>query len=107
VDSLNGMHRIFLGSVGDYGSMMGRFATGYIDNVKLSTGSAVTSAPTNVATVPTTARVTSTTRQTPKPTTPPPAATPTPASPLSPLFTCAALGISACALSYTLQRRKQ
>ena len=107
VDSRHGMKRIFLGSVGDYGSMMSRSATGYIDNVKLTTESAVTSAPTNVATVPTTARVTSTTRQTPKPTTPPPAATPTPASPLSPLFTCAALGIAACALAYTIRRRKQ
>ena len=87
--------------------MMGRYATGYIDNVKLSTESAVTTTPTNVASLPTTARVTSTTRQTPKPTTPLPAATPTPASPPSPLFTLAALGITACALSYTIKRRKQ
>jgi hypothetical protein len=107
MDSLHGMNRIFLGSVGDYGSMMGRYATGYIDNVKLSTESAVTTTPTNVASLPTTARVTSTTRQTPKPTTPLPAATPTPASPPSPLFTLAALGITACALSYTIKRRKQ
>lgn len=32
---LHGMNRIFIGSVGDYG-MMGLYATGYIDNVRLT-----------------------------------------------------------------------
>jgi hypothetical protein len=107
IDSLHGMNRIFLGSVGDYGSMMGRYATGFIDNVKISRESSVTTTPINVATAPTTVRVTPITRQTPKPTTPIPAETQTPASPPSPLFTFVALGITACALSYTIRRRKQ
>ncbi|WAC04617.1 MAG: hypothetical protein OS112_09155 [Methanoregula sp.] len=107
VDSLRGMNRIFLGSVGDYGSMMGRYATGYIDNVKLSTETTVVTTPTVATSPPITPRVTITTRPTTKPTTAVPAQTTTPESPVSPLILFAAPCIAACVLSHSISRRKQ
>jgi hypothetical protein len=92
-EDLAGMNRIFLGSVGDYG-IMGRYASGYIDNVKLYTESTVTATPTGVTSLQTTVPVTYTTRPTPRPTTMLPTPTPTPTSPPSPLFTLAALGVA-------------
>jgi hypothetical protein len=46
-ENLNGMNRIYMGSKGDYG-MMGIYAVGYIDNVRLNTPAVVTTTPTEV-----------------------------------------------------------
>jgi hypothetical protein len=105
-ESLRGMNRIFIGSVGDY-SEMGPVAEGYIDNVRLSTQTTVTITPSETPPVQTSLPVTRTTRPTTKPATMGPAQTPTPASPVSPLIPFAALGIAACALSTIIYRRKQ
>lgn len=52
-ESLGGMDRIYLGSIGDYG-MMNRYAKGYIDNVRLT----IPAADTAVSTVPSTVSTT-------------------------------------------------
>ncbi|MCK9580186.1 MAG: hypothetical protein M0Q92_07015 [Methanoregula sp.] len=62
-EDLHGMDRIFLGSKGDYG-MMGIYAKGYIDNVRLTVPVSTVATPT--ATV---QKTTITTRPTPIPTT--------------------------------------
>ncbi len=106
-EELRGMNRIYLGSKGDYG-MMGIYAIGYIDNVRLTTPAKVTPA-TTAATV---VETPSTTNPTPKPTTAkpigtvPPSPPETPESPVSPVVSLAALGIgAACAGYITLRRR--
>jgi hypothetical protein len=105
-ESLRGMNRIFIGAVGDY-SNTGPVAEGYIDNVKLSTQKIVTTTPTLVMTVETTAPLTPTTRPTTKPTTMAPAQTPTQASPVSPLVPFVALGIAASVFGSHAIRKKQ
>jgi hypothetical protein len=50
-ENLNGMNRIYMGSKGDYG-MMGIYALGYIDNVRLTKPAVVTTTPTEVTKVP-------------------------------------------------------
>ncbi|MFA6333376.1 MAG: hypothetical protein WCX22_10510 [Methanoregula sp.] len=106
-EDLSGMNRIYLGSIGDYG-MMNRYASGYLDNVRLTvpadeavTTSATTAAGTTVAT----------TRPTAKPTTQATAlaatsSTPetTPESPLSGMTAVAALGITALCCGLFLKR---
>lgn len=54
-EELRGMNRIYLGSIGDYG-MMNRYASGYIDNVRIT----VPASERAVSTVPTTLVVTTT-----------------------------------------------
>ena len=44
IENLNGMNRIYTGSKGDY-DMMGIYAEGFIDNVRLTSPAAVTPAP--------------------------------------------------------------
>ena len=92
-ENLNGMNRIYTGSKGDYG-MMGIYAEGYIDNVRLTAPVAVTITSTEVT------RVTSITTippktPTPKVTTVVPMSYPTdtPASPSAGMLAIAALGI--------------
>jgi len=104
-ESLRGMNRIFIGSVGDY-SEMGPVAEGYIDNVRLSTQTTVTITPSESLPVQTTALVTRTTRPTTKPTTMGPAQTPTQASPVSPVLPLAASGIAASVVWYSAIRKK-
>ena len=92
-ENLNGMNRIYTGSKGDYG-MMGIYAEGYIDNVRLTAPVAVTITSTEVT------RVTSITTippktPTPKVTTVVPMSYPTdtPSSPSAGILAIAALGI--------------
>jgi hypothetical protein len=92
-ENLNGMNRIYTGSKGDYG-MMGIYAEGYIDNVRLTAPVAVTITSTEVT------RVTSITTippktPTPKLTTVVPTSYPTgtPSSPSAGILAIAALGI--------------
>jgi hypothetical protein len=103
-ESLHGMSRIFIGSVGDY-SNIGPVAEGYIDNVRLSTQTSITITPSETPVVQTSVPVTSTTRPTTKPTTMGP--TQTQASPISPVLPLAAFGIAASVLCYSAIRKKQ
>jgi hypothetical protein len=109
-EDLRGMNRLFLGSKGDYG-MMGRYAQGYIDNVRLTVPAvpgetptaAVTAAETPVTTQPT-AKIT-----TPKPAGTVPGANPTetPQSPSSTVLAVAALGIAGPGIAmFTVRKRK-
>ena len=92
-ENLNGMNRIYTGSNGVYG-MMGIYAEGYIDNVRLTAPVAVTTTPTEVTKV---ASITTipTKTATPKLSTVVPTSYPTdtPSSPSSGVFAIAALGI--------------
>jgi hypothetical protein len=106
-EDLSGMNRIYLGSIGDYG-MMNRYASGYIDNVRITVPEEDTV--TTAATASTTAAAT--TRPTAKPTTKTTAAETTPAipattpqSPLSGLTAVAALGITGLCCGLFLKRR--
>jgi len=90
-DDLNGMSRLWVGSIGDYGGSY--IGEGVIDNIQITTPGEVTAAPTTVAPVSSvTAQVTPTKKVTAKTTipTPYPTATQSPSSLLVPL---AALGI--------------
>jgi len=93
LDSLKGMNRIYIGSVGDYGEM-NQYAVGYIDNVRLYTPAPVTETPTiAVSQSPTSPLYTphpTTRKPTAVPTTSP---TPTPKSSPSIVVASAALGI--------------
>lgn len=104
-ESLRGMNRIFIGSVGDY-SEPGPVAEGYIDNVRLSTQTNVTVTPSESPVVQTSIPVTRTTRPTTKPTTIGPAQIQTPASPVSLVVPLAAFGIAASVLFYSAIRKK-
>jgi hypothetical protein len=107
-DDLHGMNRIFIGSVGDYG-MMGLYATGYIDNVRLTV-------PAPAATPTMTVQETAiTTRPTPIPTTaqqpigtvPTAYAEDTPQSPSSAILPVAAFGIvGICIGLFSLRSRE-
>ena len=96
-EDLNGMNRIYLGSIGDYG-MMSIYAKGYIDNVRITTPGTVSATPTGAVT-PATTQVTPlpTRTVTQKPTatvpTPYPSESPT-QSPLPATTVVAALGIA-------------
>ena len=104
-EDLSGMNRIYIGSIGDYGPLS-IYATGYIENVRITT-------PGNVAAVPTTATVTEpvsvpVVTLTRKPTatlpTPYPTASPT-QSPLSVIPVMAALGIAGVYCGRLLQKK--
>ncbi|MGA2122311.1 MAG: hypothetical protein ABSG49_09770 [Methanoregula sp.] len=106
-EDLRGMKRIYLGSIGDYG-MMGIYAKGYIDNVRLTIPATVTATPALTAAVTgTTAPLVATPMTTPKPTitqlTPYP--TTTPASPLMGITAVAALGVTGLCYVLFLKRR--
>jgi len=92
-ENLNGMNRIYTGSKGDY-SMMGIYAEGYIDNVRLTEPVAVTPKPTEVTKEPS---VTSLPTKTPTPklTTVLPTSYPTdtPSSPSAGILAITALGV--------------
>jgi hypothetical protein len=92
-ENLNGMNRIYTGSKGDYG-MMGIYAEGNIDNVRLTEPVAVTITPTDVTKVPATTTLPPKT-PTPKLTTVVPTSYPadTPSSPSAGVLAIAALGI--------------
>jgi hypothetical protein len=102
---LSGMGRIYIGSIGDYGQM-DTYATGYLNNVRITT-------PRNVTAVPTTATVTervavpiATLTRTPTATLPPlyPTASPT-QSPLSVIPVIAALGVAGVYCGRLLQKK--
>ena len=104
-EALRGMNRIYIGSIGDYGPL-DIYASGYIDNVRLTS-------PGNVTAVPTTATVTEavpvpTGTITPKTTatvpTPYPVTSPT-QSPLSVIPVMAALGIAGVCCGRLLQKK--
>ncbi|MDD1685399.1 hypothetical protein [Methanoregula sp.] len=106
-EDLHGMKRIYMGSIGDY-SMTNRYATGTIDNVRLTIPAVDTV--TTAVTVSTTAAAT--TRPTAKPTAKTtvevttavlPAATPE--SPLSGMTAVAALGITGLCCGLFLKRK--
>jgi hypothetical protein len=108
-EDLTGMKRIYVGSKGDYG-MMGIYAQGYIDNVRLTAPAAVTEAPTNVITVEeTAAAVTQPTAKTTtrKPVTTAPAAAETTKSPSSAFLPVAALGIVGICIGLFAIRRRE
>jgi hypothetical protein len=92
-ENLNGMNRIYTGSKGDYG-VMGIYAVGYIDNVRLTEPAAVTTTSTEVTKVPSIATIPAKTL-TPKLTTVVPTSNPTdtPSSPSPGVLAIAALGI--------------
>ncbi|MDD1694301.1 MAG: hypothetical protein LUQ71_06210, partial [Methanoregula sp.] len=107
VEDLNGMNRIYLGSIGDYG-VMNRYAKGYIDNVRLTIPATVTATPTPTITVAGTAVPTAaTTKATPKSTTTVPTSLPatTPESPLSGITAITALGITGLCSGLFLKKR--
>jgi hypothetical protein len=108
-EDLTGMKRIYVGSKGDYG-MMGIYAQGYIDNVRLTAPVAVTEAPTNVITVEeTAAAVTQPTAKTTtrKPVTTAPAAAEATQSPSSAFLPVAALGIVGICIGLFAIRRRE
>jgi len=92
-DELNGMNRIWIGSIGDYGQM-NLFAQGYIDNVQLTAPAGAVATPTETAAASATTAppVTPVKKATPKTTVPTPYPTTT-QSPSSILIPLAALGI--------------
>jgi len=91
-ESLYGMNRLYLGSVGDY-NPLNLYATGYIDNVRLS-GPPALSTPTPSASPTLSLPPTYTPRPATTATTAPPAPTPTQTSPSSLLLAAAALVVS-------------
>lgn len=105
-EDLSGMKRIYLGSIGDYG-MMNRYASGYIDNVRLTVPATVTETPAEVVTVSGTTTLPPTTKTMPMPTTtlPTPYPTATPESPLSGITAITALGITGLSCGLFLKRR--
>lgn len=106
-ENLKGMNRIYIGSVGDYGTM-GLYAVGWIDNVQLTTPVPVT--PTTPTTQPTTPLPTYSLHPTTKTTTLAPLTpipTTTKKSPSSGLLALAALGIAGtCAVAGTMNKKR-
>jgi hypothetical protein len=106
-ESLKGMNRIYLGNVGDYGTM-GLNASGWVDNVRLTVpaqATPVTPTPVSVATQPTYA-ISQTTTASPLVTyTPIPTATRK--SPLSGFIAVAALGIIGALVAARSSNRKR
>jgi hypothetical protein len=105
-ENLHGMNRIFIGTKGDYG-VMGTYAQGYIDNVRLTVPAAVSETPTTVSpsqTVPTPV----TTRPTAKSTSSVPTAYPTTKqSPIPLLLAIGALGIGGTIAFKSRMQKKQ
>jgi hypothetical protein len=107
-EDLHGMNRIYIGSIGDYGPMS-IYASGYIDNIRLTSPAAVTPVATSAVTAATT-MATSVPARTPvqKPTatlpTPYPSESPT-QSPLSVIPVMAALGVAGMCFGRFLQRK--
>ncbi|MGA2161759.1 MAG: hypothetical protein ABSG28_06145 [Methanoregula sp.] len=105
--SLQDMNRIYLGNVGDYGTM-GLFAVGWINNVRLM--AEVPVAPTTPTPQPTTPIPTYVIQPTTKATTPivlTPIPTSTKKSPSSGMIVFAALGIiGACAVARTMNKKR-
>jgi hypothetical protein len=89
-ENLHGMNRVYLGSKGDYGAMY-VFAVGYIDNVRLTTPTPVTTTTEQVTTVTTMTTKTPTPKQTNSIPTPYP--TDTPQSPSPGILVITAIGI--------------
>jgi len=107
VEDLSGMNRIYLGSIGDYG-MMNRYATGYIDNVRLTIPAESTATTIAAVTTGTAAPTVPTTRPTAKTTTvqqQPISTTPVQESPLSGTTTIVALGITGICCGLFLKKR--
>ncbi|WP_321506618.1 hypothetical protein [uncultured Methanoregula sp.] len=104
-DQLNGMARLWIGAIGDYGPQ-NIYAQGYIDNLRITTPGTVTEAPTEAPVISNTAvPITTTKKVTPKTTVPTPYPTSTPQSPSSLLLPLVALGIiGSCVL---LVRKKE
>jgi len=100
-ESLKGMSYIVIGTVGDY-SAPGNYATGYIDNVRLTIPKTVTVPDTTIAVV-TPSPLTHTPMMTTAPTT---AAEESPASPLSPIIPVAAAGIALAAVTFARTRNR-
>jgi hypothetical protein len=110
-ESLTGMKRIYVGSVGDYSGTANQYATGWIDNVRLtSTADAATTSLTTPATQSTTPLPTYSLRPTTKATTSmalTPIPTTTRKSPSSGMIAIAALGIiGTCAVVMTMNKRR-
>ncbi|MGA7797440.1 hypothetical protein [Methanoregula sp.] len=105
--SLKNMNRIYIGNVGDYGTM-GLFAFGWVDNVRLM--AAIPATPTTPTSQPTTPLPTYTPHPATKTTTPVvfmPIPTTTKKSPSSGLVAIAALGIiGACAVARMMNKKK-
>jgi len=105
-DTLTGMNRLYIGAVGDYGDgRPNRFATGYIDNVRIYTISEVTVAPTQVTVQQTSAPAFTSRPTTRKPTTVPTTPVTTPTSAPSVVVACGALGIIGAVVTW--QRMKK
>ncbi|HUH78696.1 MAG TPA: hypothetical protein VLY83_02235 [Methanoregula sp.] len=105
-ENLHGMNRIYIGSVGDYG-VMGTYAQGYIDNVRLSVPPAATPAPTTGVPAQTTTATPAPARTTAKPTTAPAAPQSTPTqSPLPATLVIGSLGIAAFCLGRSGTRKE-
>jgi hypothetical protein len=110
-DSLKGMNRIYIGSVGDYSGTENKYATGWIDNVRITTtadaASTVITTPVTQSTTPQptyskrpTAKATTAIALTPIPTT-------TKKSPTSGIIALVALGIiGTCAVAKTLNKKR-
>ena len=106
-ENLHGMNRIFIGTKGDYG-VMGTYAQGNIDNVRLTAPSAVTPTPeetVQVTNVPTVVK----TKPTAKPlgTVPTPYPTATKQSPSSALLAIGAFGIVSAAACLARMQKKE
>ncbi len=111
-DDLHGMDRIYIGSIGDY-QKMNIYATGYLDNVRLTVPTKEVSTPAVAATAPvvTAASAIPTKKITQKqtqevPTSAVPANTPTPESPLAGTTVIAALGITGLFCGLFLKRNQ-
>lgn len=108
-EELQGMNRLYIGSKGDYG-MMGRYAQGYIDNVRLTAPAEATVTPVSEVTAVQTLSTTQlpTAIATPKtvktPATPVPVETPQ--SPLSSVLPVSALCIAALTVGLISLRRR-
>ncbi|HEX3001275.1 MAG TPA: hypothetical protein VHN82_02740 [Methanoregula sp.] len=106
-EDLSGMNRIYLGSIGDYG-MMNRYASGYIDNIRLTIPGKTTAAPTTVGTTGAPVQLTLTTRPTALPPTVTATTLPlaTPESPVSGITVIAALGIAGISSALIMKRQR-
>jgi len=106
-DALKDMNRIYIGSVGDYGTM-NKYAIGWIDNVILTAAAPVT--PTTLTSQPTTPLPTYSLHPTTKTTTPgvlTPIPTTPKKSPSSGMIAIAALGIiGTCAVVRTINKKR-
>ena len=103
---LSGMNRLYIGAVGDYGDgRPNRFATGYIDNVRLYVPAEVTVAPTEATAQQSSASAFTPRTTTRKPTTVPPTPATTPTTSPSIVVACGSLGIMGAAASW--QRMKK